>query len=201
MNPCRENRERLAWLALEGVVPEFHKLESAHEGPEQKQSLRAHLEVCEPCRQYLAELSGLAGRLQADAAGKGNGPVASECSHQRLLRALDAGGPTGARRRLAREHRLGWRAAWGALGVAVVLVIGLLWSGSSSRRATVAAVERTHAPAEARAKSLPPPSVAEYSMAATRSLDELDDLLTRQSRRDVPPAPRLSLSSLLGSSQ
>ena len=53
MKPCFGNRKQLALLAIGGLT----------RGREI--TLRAHLEACPGCRAYLAEISGVAGKLKA----------------------------------------------------------------------------------------------------------------------------------------
>jgi hypothetical protein len=43
-------------------------------------------------------------------------------------------------------------------------------------------------------KSDLPPTIANYQRIATRSLDDFDELLTRQSERNPPPTPNYTAS-------
>src|SRR6266852_3236258 len=76
MKPCSNNRKLIAWLAVDAL------------DDRQTRSLRAHLETCEGCRRYLAEISNVAQKLSAAAAPPDI--HAAESFHQRVLGALRA---------------------------------------------------------------------------------------------------------------
>ena len=54
MKPCAQNRKLIAWLASNAL------------DARQTRQLQAHLETCEGCRRYLAEISNVTERLTAD---------------------------------------------------------------------------------------------------------------------------------------
>ncbi len=71
MKPCSNHRKLIAWLAVDAL-----------DDP-QTRSLRAHLETCEGCRRYLAEISNVAQKLSAAATPptfERPNPSTKECS-------------------------------------------------------------------------------------------------------------------------
>src|ERR1039458_8624819 len=79
MKPCAQNRKHIAWLTLNAL------------DARQKRQLRAHLETCEGCRRYLAEISNVTERL---AQTETNPDIqASESFHQKLAGRLRAAKP------------------------------------------------------------------------------------------------------------
>jgi len=177
MKPCLRNRKRLAWLVLD----ELDAREAAQ--------LRLHMETCAGCRRYFEEVSA----VKATLASADGGPevVASESFHRRLasrLRAEPAGSPWGDLAGRLAGLRLTWRVALPALGAAAVLIV-LVSSLARHPGAPVPAPIRLQAEAIPNAKSDPAPTIANYERVANRSLDELDDLLTRQAIKSHSPAP------------
>jgi anti-sigma factor RsiW len=185
MKPCVKNRKPIAWLALGAL-----ETEPARE-------LRRHLETCAACRAYLGEVSDLAGRLRA-AQPEGNIQT-SESFHRRVAGALraasDRAQPGSAwtwvldwLREAYRRPAAVWRAALpllGATALALVLIVVLAppRGGRPARPAPVP--DRT---AGELSKDLPP-TIANYRLAANRSLEALDELLTQQGKRRPLPGP------------
>ena len=93
--------------------------------------------------------------------------------------------------------RLNWRLALPAVGAAalVVLILSLL-----PRQPVVSPPEQVSRPAVKPSAPAPDlsPTIANYQQVALRSLDKLDDLLTRQASRKLTPAP-LHTTSLFAS--
>lgn len=177
MKPCSRNRKPLAWLAL-------GELDARRAG-----ALRAHIQTCAGCRRYLEEISTVTERLAA--AEMTPDIQASESFHQRLagrLRAEQSGSLWQTLAAPLAAARLNWRVALPVLGAATLVI------------ATLSIVVRQPAvsppaPARIQAVSRPgpesdlPPTIANYQRVANRSLDELDELLTRQGNRNPSPAP------------
>jgi anti-sigma factor RsiW len=173
MKPCFSKRKLVAWLALGEL------------DPSQEQGLRTHLQTCEGCRRYLAELSSVRERL----APKETAPEieASEDFHRRLVCRLKAENPPPAWAGVAKwlpAMRLNWRLALPAIGAAAVLVAALATFTRQPPVPPPALVSHPVAAPSAPHQDLSP-TVANYERVALRSLDELDDLLTRQARRNV----------------
>ena len=79
MKPCAQNRKLIAWLASNALEAQ------------QARQLQAHLETCEGCRRYLAEISNVTERL---AATESNPDIqASEVFHRKLAGRLRAAKP------------------------------------------------------------------------------------------------------------
>ena len=184
MKPCAQNRKLIAWLAL-----------NALEVPQARQ-LRAHLETCEGCRRYLAEISDVTEKL---AAAEANPDVqASEIFHRKVAGKLRAAKPDSLGEILAAYFRgtlLNWRVALPAVAALVVIAITVaIWQqppeGVSSPRtgiqtASVSGADNDQAP-----------TIANYQRVANQSLDKLDALLTRQGNRALPSMPIYTASTL-----
>ena len=175
MKPCTKNRKLLVWLALDEL--EARKAEE----------LRAHIKTCEGCRGYLQEISTVTERLAAAEML----PVieASESFHQRLVSRLEQ--PTSLWEHLVAQFaatRLNWRVALPALGAAalVIATLSILVRQPALSPPAPTGVQAVLTPAR---KSDLVPTIANYQSVANRSLDELDDLLTRQANRNPAPAP------------
>jgi hypothetical protein len=172
MKPCFSKRKLIAWLAL-------GELDARG-----AQDLRAHLETCTGCRRYFEAISGVARRLTA--ADTQSNLEASASFHRTLmgrLREQPAGSFWSTLAGWRPECRLSWRVALTATAVLLILAWGLLprhRDDSSSRRAGHPAPERL-----VLARDLSP-TVANYQQVASRSLDDLDELLGAQARRRAP---------------
>jgi len=184
MKPCAQNRKLIVWLALNSL-----DARRAHH-------LRAHLETCEGCRRYLAEISNVTGRLAAVAA---NPDVqASESFHRKVTGRLLAEKPDSLGEILAAYFRgtlLNWRVALAAIAVLVAVGVTVAtWRQppdvSSSPRVGIptASVSGAHNDLA--------PTIANYHRVANQSLDKLDALLTRQGNRPLPPMPIYTASML-----
>jgi hypothetical protein len=177
MKPCAKNRKSLALLSLDEL------------GGEPARELRTHLEMCEGCRRYYREISTVTAGLSAL---ESNPDIrASAAFHRRVVGALRTETPA---RKQSLLELLGFgfangRTAWVATGALVVLVAALAISMSGPRRAPLPGpIMATGVPAAGFSADLSP-TVANYQMVADRSLDKLDDLLTRQGDRNSAPAP------------
>jgi len=184
MKPCSKNRKRIAWLALDAL------------DVQQARDLRRHLEACEGCRRYLADISGVAEKLNA--AEIEAGIQASESFHQRVVGALRSEETASAWETLMAYlagrllHR---RVVLPVIGAAVVVIAALSLF-----------VQRPGIPLPAPTVAQPvlkpnlkrdfDPTFSNYQMVANRSLEELDELLTRQGNRNPPPIPIYTASTL-----
>jgi anti-sigma factor RsiW len=184
MKPCAQNRKLIAWLALNALEAR------------QTRQLRAHLETCEGCRHYLAEISNVTETLAA--AETTPDILASESFHQKVAGKLRAAKPDSLGGILAAYFRgtlLNWRVAFPAIAALVVVgVIVATWrqppDASSSRRAGIQTASVSGADDDLA------PTIANYQRVANQSLDKLDALLTRQGNRTLPPMPIYTASTL-----
>ena len=175
MKPCSKNRKLIAWLALGEL------------DARQAADLRAHIETCDACRRYLAEVSAVKEKLVAVPIS--SGAEVSESFHRKLTARLRAEQPGSLREMLAAPLAAAcrnWRVALPVGAAALVLVaLALLRrppEGSQPTRVSV------HAVVPQGSKSDLSPTVANYQRTASRSLDELDELLTKQARQRRVPA-------------
>jgi anti-sigma factor RsiW len=171
MKPCFSKRKLIALLTLGEL------------DARRAEDLRAHLETCAGCRCYLADISAVGRRLAA--AQTAPGIEASESFHQRLvgqLRAEQTESIWGMLATWKSATRLNWRVALPAIGVAMLVIVML---SIPARQPVVSPPARISRPVVASSASREDlsPTVANYQRAASRSLDELDELLTRQARR------------------
>ena len=82
MKPCAQNQKLIVWLTLNTL------------DARQTRQLRTHLETCEGCRRYLAEISNVTERL----AEQENLDIqASESFHRRVAGKLRAAKPNSGR--------------------------------------------------------------------------------------------------------
>ena len=184
MKPCSTRRKLIAWLALDAL------------DVQEARDLRAHLETCEGCRRYLEEISNVTERLIAAETEPDIQP--SESFHQRVvgrLRAEESGSFSETVVAPLRARLLNWRVVLPVIG-ATALVIAA-WSVFALRPGVP-----SPAPTGAQAVLTPnvrndlDPTISNYQMVANRSLEELDELLTRQGNRNPPPTPLYTASTL-----
>jgi anti-sigma factor RsiW len=182
MKPCSRNRKPLAWLAL-------GELDVRRAG-----ELRAHLETCDGCRRYLAEISSVTKGLSA--AEVTPDIQASEVFHRRVvtrLRAEQAGSVwqyLAATFVAARWH---WRVSLPLVGAAALIIVILpILTRQPSVPPPAPIVVQAVLPPDIKGDLSP--TIANYQRIATRSLDDFDELLTRQSKRDPSPTPNYTAS-------
>ncbi len=184
MKPCTRNRERIAWLAVDALEAE------------QAAALRDHIAACEGCRRYWEEMSNVTERLAA--AAPEFGLEASEAFHRavaRKLRQAEAGSVLENPGQWLRELFLSWRVVVPALAVLVIALLTMVvfrQHGSFS----VATHPTAQGAAVGSARDLAP-TLANYRMAASQSLEKLDELLTQEGNKPLPPAPTLTASGLM----
>ena len=183
MKPCAQNRKLIVWLASNAL------------DARQTRQLQAHLETCEGCRRYLAEISSVTEKLVAT---ESNPDVqASEVFHQKLAGRLRAAKPDSVGEILTAYLRgtlLSWRVAVPAIAALVVISITVaIWRQSPvvspSARAGIQTVSVSDADDDLA------PTIANYQRVANQSLDKLDALLTRQGNRPLPPMPIYTAST------
>jgi hypothetical protein len=184
MKPCTQNRKLIVWLSLNALETR------------QTRQLQAHLETCEGCRRYLAEISDVTEKL---AAAEANPDVqASESFHRKVAGKLRASKPDSMGEILAAYFRgtlLNWRVALPAIAALVVVgVIVAIWRQppdvSSSPRADIQTASVSDADNDLA------PTIANYQRVANQSLDKLDELLTKQGNRALPSMPIYTASTL-----
>jgi anti-sigma factor RsiW len=180
MKPCAKNQKLIAWLLL-GALDE-----------RQARDLRAHLETCETCRAYRTELAAVTDQLAA--AKEGSEIQASESFHQRLVGRLGREESASLWESMAANLRtvsLNWRAALTVTG-AVAAAVALLFLSVGGRGVSAppqSAFKAGPVPREQGVHVDLAPTLANYQMVANQSLEQLDDLLTRQGNRNPPPVP------------
>ena len=183
MKPCSRNRKLLAWLALDEL------------DARRAEALRAHIQTCEGCRCYLEELSAVMNQL--DAAETTPDMQASDAFHRRLVALLRSEQPASPWASLVAHFaaaRLSWRVAVPVLGAAalVIVMLSILERQPAVHLPAPTVVQAGSAPV---LTSVPTPTIANYQRVANRSLEELDDLLTRQAKRNLPLAPIYTAST------
>jgi hypothetical protein len=188
MRPCSRNLKPLAWLAL----GELDARRAA--------GLRAHIETCDGCRHYLAEISAIKEKLAA--AVETPDIQASEIFHRNLVTRLRAEQSGSVWQTLAAPllaARLNWRVALPVVGAAalVVLVLSILERQPTAPPPVLTGVLAVLPPD---IKSDMPPTIANYQRIASRSLDELDELLTRQGKRCSSSTPIYTASMFAAAS-
>ena len=184
MKPCAKNQKLIVWLSLNAL------------DARQTRQLRAHLETCEGCRRYLAEISNVTETLATEEATPD--VQASESFHQKVAGKLRAAKPDSLGEILAAYFRgtlLNWRVALPAIAALVVVGVTVAtWRQrpdvSSSPRAG------TQTASVSCADNDLAPTIANYHRVANQSLDKLDALLTRQANRALPPMPIYTASML-----
>jgi anti-sigma factor RsiW len=184
MKPCAQNRKLIAWLASNAL------------DAQQTRHLQAHLETCEGCRRYLAEISNVTERL---AAVETNPDVqASESFHRKVAGKLREAKPDSFGEILKAYFRgtvLNWRVALPTGAVLVVIGVTVaIWRQppevSPPPRASTQTISVSDADNDLA------PTIANYQRVANQSLDKLDALLTRQGNRALPSMPIYTASTL-----
>ena len=184
MKPCAPNRKLIAWLASNAL------------DARQTRQLQAHLETCEGCRRYLAEISNVTERLVATPSN--TDVQASEVFHQKLAGRLRAAKPDSIGDILALYFRgilLNWRVALPAIVALVVIGVNIaIWRQSPVIPSPRIVSTQTMSVSDADDDLAP--TIANYQRVASQSLDKLDELLTKQGNRPLPPMPIYTASTL-----
>ncbi len=183
MKPCAQNRKLIVWLALNALEAR------------QTQQLRAHLETCEGCRGYLAEISNVTEKL-AEVQATPDVQM-SESFHRKVAGKLRAAKPDSLGKILAAYFRgtvLDWRVALPAITALVVIGISVAtWRQPPQASSSPPAGTQTAAVSEADSDLAP--TIANYQRVANQSLAKLDALLTEQGNRALPSMPVYTASS------
>ena len=184
MKPCSQNRKLIAWLALNAL------------DARQTRQLQAHLETCEGCRRYLAEISNVTEKLTV---AETNPDIqASENFHRKVAGKLLAARPDSLGEILAayfRGTRLNWRVALPA--IAALVAVGIIvanWRQPPDVSSSPIAGIQTASVSDADNDLAP--TIANYQRVANQSLDKLDELLTKQGNRALPSMPIYTASTL-----
>ena len=188
MKPCSQNRKRIAALVLGNL------------DTNSATALRGHLESCAGCRRYLDELARLTATLKA--AEPDANIQATTAFHQQMVVKLKAEERPHALRMITEllwTPLLNWRVTLGVTaGITVVLGVLLILQ----RQPDVVLMPRGPlATASQNPNANLQPTIANYQRVATQSLEKLDSLLTEQGKRNLPPAPIYTASTLAVTSE
>jgi hypothetical protein len=184
MNPCAKNKKTLSWLAIDAV------------DAVEARGLQAHMESCAGCRNYFAEISNLAGRFDEFRAT--SEIEATEMFHRGLARRIDSEARPGIFATVfapVRPGALNWRVALPIAGVMAAIVMLLITSAQQHVRPPVARVVEPIALAEKPVNEVTP-TFGNYRMLANRSLDALDQELTREAQASLAGASTYTASNL-----
>ena len=186
MKPCFKNRKLIAWLALDTL------------DAESATALREHLANCDGCRGYLNELSKVTATLSE--AEIRSDLQAKESFHRRVVAGIKAQKSRSVKekiREFLRATLLDWRVAVPAVcGFAVVLLSSLLMISQKPSESPLQSSSSTQRSAEHIREADFAPTIGNYHMAANRSLESFDELLTEQAGKNVPSAPLYTASAL-----
>jgi anti-sigma factor RsiW len=186
MKPCRQNRKLIVWLAANAL------------DARQARQLQSHLETCEGCRRYLAEISNVTEKLVA--AERNPNLQASENFYRNVARKLRSVKPASLAEMLAtyfREQEFQWRVVLPAIAV-LVLVIGVSVATRMPPPKSISPPPASQRAAlESDANKDLAPTLANYQQAAKQSFDQLDALLAKQSKRALPAMPIYTASTRL----
>lgn len=182
MKPCPKNRKLIALLSVSGLEDSSAK------------ALRAHFEECPGCRGYLQEISNVVKNLSA--ANLEESFTTSPGFHRKVMDSLR--NETPASKSLLSWLQWPWR-QWGVArpivaGFVVVLATLIAWQWPAGNPSPVPPISR--APSRPTAYTEPQPTMANYQMVANRSLEELDELLSRQGSRCFPSSPNPTTAGL-----
>ncbi len=184
MKPCAQNRKLIAWLAVNALEAR------------QAQQLRAHLETCEGCRRYLAEISNVTETLAAAEAIPD--VQASESFHRKVAGRLRTSKPDSMGEILAAYFRgtlLNWRVTLPVIVALVIIGVNVaIWRQPLKVSQPPRADTQTALVSDADDDLAP--TIANYQRVANQSLDKLDALLTRQGNRPLPSMPIYTASTL-----
>jgi predicted anti-sigma-YlaC factor YlaD len=178
MKPCRKNRKALAWLAANALAEP------------QACPLHEHLKGCEGCAIYYRQMCQVSEGLLAGAVEPAIDTPGS--FHSRTVHAL---------RSLENARQRNWLeefmplSGWGVAAVTLAVLLGI---------AALVFVRASHQPIAARPQSLATgrakidlaPTISNYQMIANQSVEDLDELLTRQANLRRAAAPSYTASSV-----
>ena len=181
MKRCLEYRKFIAWQAADEL------------DARRKNALEAHLDSCEACRRYQAEMLELTGMIRT--ANGDAGMQASESFHRKIMTAVSA-----ERSRSVWDFAAAWqvvfrnwRIALPVIGVIVVLFAAMMLARRPGIPPAVA-MDMPVIPSPVEQDDLDP-TLVNYQMAAGLTLDQLNELLNKQADKSPPPAPIYTVSS------
>ena len=177
MKPCSQNRKQITWLAL-------GELDAGSE-----KTLREHLTGCDGCRRYFEEISGVTEKLAA--AEPDSRVQAPDYFHQRLtekLRAAESGSVLVNAMTWIGRMMPGWRVALPGMAV-VLLAIFVVMSRRQPADDAVASPPVIKVATTPSSASAPAPTMGNYQMIASQSLDKLDEMLTKEGNESLASAP------------
>ena len=181
MKVCRKNRKRIVWFILD----ELDATQAAE--------LRLHLESCPGCREYHQQMLAVTHRLKAlDSLSIGDTASAVASLTRDSVQSVRFAHP-----RIQRPICLvpAWRLILPALAIVTMalLVLATLERQTPSTQQPQVAVlaPRDSAPTEDLL-----PTLSNYRAIANHSLDELDDVLSKQGRKPVASPPLQNQTTL-----
>jgi|SRR5579859_1090173 len=183
MKPCFKNRKLIAWLALGNLEDGGAR------------ALREHLASCEGCRQYLNELSKVAVTLSAAELKADIQATAS--FHQRVAHAVKSEESHclhSTWRAFFPETWLNWRVALPVAG-GVAVVLGVLLTFQQQPQVPSPAPSGRQSDSKHALGRDVQPTIAYYQMVANQSMEKLDQLLTEEGTKRLPPAPLYTAST------
>ena len=183
MKPCSKNRKLIAWLALGELDVRKASV------------LREHLAVCDGCRGYLEEISNVTQKLAG--AQPASESQASESFYQGVAEKLEAHEIASIGENLTALMRgvmLNWRLALPATVALLIAAFALVILSQSPRPAPPAPPANQVASAPDSEDDMAP-TLANYQMLAGQSLGKLDEVLTEQGNKVLPPAPVYTAST------
>ena len=186
MKACANKRKQIAWLTVDAL------------DAKQAEQLRGHLRTCAGCREYWQELA----RVSSDYAVMGERLPdirLSDSFHQRVVsrirqtdkKPVDEFWLAG----FVRHWFADWHRAIPAGALALLLVAALVLPGRHKNAPPASAPPPPIASASTGASTTTDSSFSAYRMTANKSLDALDELLTRQAARNSWPPELLTVSS------
>ena len=175
MKPCRKYRKSIALLAM-------HALDEQHAA-----ALNGHLGHCQGCQRYYQELVSVAASVNSLPALV---EASARASRVEFRCPVGAPGHGNFRQFQAKQlPRWSWRFAlpvFLSIAVVIVLVSLLHWHAVPETRSA----HQADAHSVSKFSSDLAPTIANYQAVANESLDDLDQLLTRQSVKPIPaPVP------------
>jgi hypothetical protein len=182
MTACKKRQRNIVWLSMDAL------------DEVQAKELKAHLQTCLNCRRYLAELA--ARKL----ACMDPGPEVQAAPQFRptfssALKADAAPGYVRASQKpnysLSSRRPLLLQTVF-AVAIAVLIVTAMLRHTASVKPSSMRATSIE----TSEGNDVVLPTFANYRAVANQSLDQFDSLITRQSRKPIPPAPVFSLRAL-----
>jgi hypothetical protein len=158
-------------------------------------TLREHLAVCDGCRRYLEDISNVTQKLAA--AQPASDVESSESFYQSVAEKLEAHEARSLGENLTawiRGVTLHWRLALPATVALLVAAFALviLWRPPRPAPPAPPAVQVASGPGS---ESDLAPTLANYEMLAGQSPGKLDEVLTEQGNKALPPAPIYTAST------